>query len=81
MLTLPIKKTKKRKVYDFKYKIFWKNGGTTDGYVTGSELAPEEIFLTNTFTYFAKGTCTYFNKNEIRQLEIFDLVEKVDHEL
>lgn len=72
------KKNKKEKVYDFKYKIYWKNGSITEGDITNSILAPEVIFLENKFTYFSKGTCTYFNSNEIRQIEIFDLIEKVD---
>lgn len=73
-----LKIKKKNKVFDFKYKIYWKNGSTTEGDITNSKLAPEDIFLTNAFTYFAKGTCTYFNVNEIKQLEISDLVEKID---
>ena len=70
-------KKKNKKVYDFKYKIYWKNGIITNGDIANSRLAPEVIFLENNFTYFSKGTCTYFNSNEIRQIEIFDLVEKV----
>ena len=70
-------KKKNKKVYDFKYKIYWKNGSITNGDITNSILAPEVIFLENNFTYFSKGTCTYFNSNEIRQIEIFDLIEKV----
>ena len=72
------KRKNKSKVYDFKYKIYWKNGSITNGDITNSILAPRVIFLENNFTYFSKGTCTYFNSNEIRQIEIFDLIEKVD---
>lgn len=71
-------KIKKNKVYDFKYKIIWKNGRKTYGDITNSQLPPETIFLNNKFTYFAKGKCTYFNESEIQQLEIDDLVEKVE---
>ena len=71
-------KKKNKKVYDFKYKIYWTNGSITNGDITNSILAPEVIFLENNFTYFSKGTCTYFNSNEIRQIEIFDLIEKAD---
>ena len=72
------KKNKKEKVYDFKYEIYWNNGGISKGNITNSIIAPEVIFLENKFTYFSKGKCTYFNSNEIRQIEIFDLIEKVD---
>ena len=71
-------KKKNKKVYDFKYEIYWNNGSITKGDITNSILAPEIIFLENKFTYFSKGTCTYFNRNEIKQIEIFDLIEKVD---
>ena len=70
-------KKKNKKVYDFKYKIYWKNGSVSSGKITNSKLLPNVIFLENKFAYFSKGTCTYFNSNEIRQIEIFDLVEKV----
>ena len=71
-------KKKNKKVYDFKYKIYWKNGGISEGNITNSILPPNIIFLENKFTYFSKGKCTYFNSNEIKQIEIFDLVEKID---
>ena len=71
-------KKKKKKIYDFKYIIHWKDGTRTIGEITHSELPPEDIFLTDTFTYFAKGISAYFNTKEIKQLEITDLVEKVE---
>ena len=70
-------KKKNKKVYDFKYEIYWNNGGISKGEITNSMLPPRVIFLENNFTYFSKGKCTYFNSNEIRQIEIFDLIEKV----
>ena len=71
-------KKKNKKVYDFKYEIYWNNEGISKGEITNSMLPPEVIFLENNFTYFSTGKCTYFNSNEIRQIEIFDLIEKVD---
>ena len=71
-------KKKNKKVYDFKYEIYWNNGSITKGDITNSMFAPEVIFLENKFTYFSKGICTYFNSNEIKQIEIFDLIEKAD---
>lgn len=71
-------KKKNKKVYDFKYEIHWNNGSISKGEITNSMLPPEVIFLENKFTYFSTGKCTYFNSNEIRQIEIFDLIEKVD---
>ena len=72
------KKNKKVKIYDFKYEIYWNNGSISEGIITNSIIAPEVIFLENKFTYFSTGKCTYFNSNEIRQIEIFDLIEKID---
>ena len=72
-------KKKNKKVYDFKYEIYWNNGSITKGDITNSILAPEIIFLENKFTYFSTGKCTYFNRNEIKQIEIFDLIEKVEN--
>lgn len=71
-------KKKNKTVYDFKYKICWNNGSVSEGEIINSMFAPEVIFLENKFTYFLTGKCTYFNNNEIRQIEIFDLIEKVD---
>lgn len=70
-------KNKNKKVYDFKYEICWNNGSVSQGCITNSKLAPEVIFLENKFTYFSTGKCIYFNSNEIKQIEIFDLIEKV----
>lgn len=72
------KKKENKKIYDFKYEIYWNNGSITKGGITNSMIAPEVIFLENKFTYFSTGRCTYFNSNEIKQIEIFDLIEKVD---
>ena len=66
----------KKKVYDFDYKIYYKNGNVTTGNITCSELAPERIFLGKKMTYFGSGTCAYYNEDEICQIEIFNLSEK-----
>ena len=71
-------KNKNKKVYDFKYEIYWNNGGISKGKITNSMFPPEVIFLENKFAYFSTGKCTYFNSNEIRQIEIFDLIEKIE---
>lgn len=77
MLKIFKKKKVKVKVYDFKYEILWNNGTSTFGEVTNSELEPQDILLTNKMTYF-NNTASYFNKDEIKQIEIKDLVEKVE---
>lgn len=69
------KKKEDNKIYHFKYKIIWNNGGETTGSIINSKLPPETIFLNNKFIYFNKGVCTYFNEKEIRQIEIYDLEE------
>ena len=71
-------KKKNKKIYDFKYEICWNNGSISEGKITNSILPPEVILLENKFTYFSTGKCIYFNSNEIRKIEIFDLIEKVD---
>ena len=71
-------KNKNKKVYDFKYKIYWRDENISEGNITNSILPPEVIFLENKFAYFSTGKCTYFNSNEIREIEIFDLIEKVE---
>ena len=71
-------KNKKVKVYDFRYEIHWNDGSISEGNITNSMIAPEVIFLENKFLYFSTGKCIYFNRDEIKQIEIFDLVEKVD---
>ena len=73
-----IKKDKKKKVYDFVYKIYFKNKEVVEGSIHNSTLPPEQIFLTNKLTYFNDGVCTYYNENEINYIEIFELVEKID---
>lgn len=77
MLKIFKKKKEKTKIYDFKYEILWNNGTTTFGEITNSELEPYDIFLTNKMTYFG-NMASYFNKDEIKQIEIKDLVEKVE---
>ena len=71
-------KKKNKKVYDFKYKIFWNNGSISEGEITNSKYPPNVIFLENKFTYFSTGKCTYYNRDEIKQIEIFDLIEKAE---
>ena len=73
-----LRKKINKKVYNFRYKIYWKNGDATEGIIENSEGELLEIFLTNSLTYFSKGVCAYFNSDEIRQIEIYDLVEKVE---
>lgn len=75
---LKIFKKKKLKVYDFKYEIFWNNGSITNGEITNSIIKPYDMFLKNKISYFGNEMGVYFNKNEIRQIEIKDLVEKVE---
>ena len=74
------KRKNKSKAYDFQYKIYWKDESISEGNITNSMFPPEVIFLENKFAYFSTGKCTYFNSNEIRQIEIFDLVEKVSEQ-
>ena len=71
-------KNKNKKVYDFKYKIYWRDKSISEGNITNSMFPPEVIFLENKFAYFLGGKCTYFNSDDIKQIEIFDLIEKVD---
>lgn len=72
-----LKIKKKKKTYDFEYKIYWKNGNITEGKIEKSEIPPENIFLNNSLIYFSKGQCFYYNSRAIRNLEIFNLIEKV----
>ena len=66
----------KSKAYDFKYKIYWRDGSVSEGNITNSMFPPEVIFLENKFICFSGGKCAYFNSDDIKQIEIFDLVEK-----
>ena len=70
------KRKNKSKAYDFKYKIYWRDESISEGNITNSTLLPEVIFLENKFICFSGGKCAYFNSDDIRQIEIFDLVEK-----
>ena len=72
-------KRKKVKVYNFKYKIYWDDGSVSEGEITNSKFPPDIIFLKNKFICFSGGKCVCFNINEIRQIEIFDLVEKEEN--
>lgn len=78
MLKIFKKKKEKVKIYDFKYEILWNNGTSTSGEITNSQIRPYDVFLTNKITYFGNKKAIYFNKNEIKQIEISDLVEKVE---
>ena len=69
-------KKKKVKVCNFKYKIYWTDGGISEGEITNSKYPPSAIFLENRFIYFLPGKGACLNKDEIREIEIFDLVEK-----
>ena len=46
-------KKKNKKVYDFKYKIYWNDGSVSEGNITNSILPPNIIFLENKFTCFS----------------------------
>ena len=72
------KRKNKSKAYDFKYKIYWRNESISEGSITNSTLPPEIIFLKNKFICFSGRKCAYFNSDDIRQIEIFELVEKGD---
>lgn len=69
-------KRKKVKVCDFKYKIYWNDGSISEGEITNSKFPPSAIFLENKFVYFLAGKGACFNRDEIKQIEIFDLIEK-----
>lgn len=64
------------KRYDFKYKVYWKNGEVSNGSTENSPMHPKEIFLNNNFICFNNGCCTYFNREEIRNIEITDFKER-----
>lgn len=67
------------KKYDFKYKVYWKNGDITEGSTEGSKLHPAELLLENNFTCFNNNSCVYFNKDEIRNIEITNYIERDDN--
>ena len=69
-------KKKKVKLCDFKYKIFWNDGSISEGEITNSKYPPSAIFLEGKFIYFLAGNGACLNRDEIRQIEIFDLIEK-----
>ena len=72
-----LKTKKKKKTYDFEYKIYWKNGNITEGKIENSKIPPENIFLNNSLIYFSDAKCVYYNPLARRNLEIFNLIEKV----
>lgn len=78
MLKIFKNKKTKVKIYDFKFEILWNNGTSTSGEITGSHLKPHDIFLTNKMTYFTTKKAVYYNRDEIKQIEIKDLEEKVE---
>lgn len=67
---------KKNKKCDFKYKIYWVDGSISEGEITNSKYPPSAIFLEGKFIYFLAGKGACFNRDEIKHIEIFDLVEK-----
>lgn len=69
---------KKKKIYDFKYTIYWKNETTTKGRIENSYIDPYNTFLTGKMTYFGDGNCNYYNPDEIKQIEVTDFIEKVE---
>lgn len=71
------KKLKKQIIYDFKYKIYWKDGSSTEGEIKNSSFDPADIFLTRKITAYGNGIWTYYNLDEIKQIEITDFVEKI----
>lgn len=72
-------KRKKPMEYDFKFKIYWKDGKQTEGEITNSGFEPVDIFLTGKMTYFG-NKCVYYNLDAIKCIEITNLVEKVGDE-
>lgn len=70
-------KIKNKKEYSFKYVIYWKNGTKTAGEIKNSCLHPYRIFLKNKMTLFGNKCLNYYNKKEIIQIAITDLLEKV----
>lgn len=74
-------KIKKKKLYSFDYEIHWKSGGITKGAIIHSQLPPEKIFLENKITYVSNNNSAwYYNLQDIRNLEITNLIEKVESE-
>lgn len=71
------KNKKKQKNYNFNFKIYWKDGSTTTGEVIDSSLSPTEILLSDAMTIYGSGKAFYYNLKEIKQVEVTDLVEKV----
>lgn len=70
---------RKKKTYDFDYKLLFKNGEKVTGHIINSNCLPEKVFLNNAITYFANEKCYYYNSNEIMMLEITNLVEKEEN--
>ena len=74
---LKIKK-KEHKVYDFNYTIYWKDGSKTEGIVENSNFDPADTFLTGKMTYYSSGKGYYYNIEEIKQIEVTNMLEKVE---
>lgn len=73
-------KKKTKKIYNFNYTIYWKDGTNTTGEVINSNLTPTEILLSDRMTIYSSGKAYYYNLNEIKQVEVINLVEKVENE-
>ena len=74
-----LKKRKKTKIYDFDYKILFKNGEKVTGHIINSNCSPEKVFLNNAITYSANEKCYYYRSDEIVLLEITNLVEREEN--
>lgn len=71
-----LKKLKKQISYDYKYKIYWKDGSVTEGEITNTSFDPTDTFLTGKMTTYDNGVWTYYNLDEIKQIEITNFVKK-----
>lgn len=69
---------KKQKVYDYNYTVYWKDGTNTVGKVENSNIDPANLFLTGKMTYYSDGKGYYYNLDEIKIIEVTDLVKKVE---
>lgn len=68
------KKKNENKEYNYKYIIYWKNGGETIGEVTNCSFNPAEFLLNDKLTFF-KNKAFYYNSNDIRMIVINDFEE------
>jgi hypothetical protein len=74
---LNIFKKRKNKCYDFKYKVYYIDQTILEGEIKNSSLEPHEIFLLNKMVY-SDNSCKYYNPEAIKQIEITDLIERVE---